>query len=168
LRLCLRREACSASPRRIPTTKACLHGARYTQTTNRYGHTQTTRCANVLVYLGLPAQTPVLLFRPVAGYKQVVCVYHPNFKCCPPPYGGEQGRKGKGCPTPHAVSLAPFPTPYGGAAVSIGDVETITVQRLSVHGCDPTVLRSERLCEALERSHCGLYPPTPQPSYSDA
>lgn len=32
-----------------------------------------------------------------------------NLSSCPPPYGGEQGRKGKGCPNPHAVSLAPFP-----------------------------------------------------------
>lgn len=45
--------------------------------------------------------------------------------------------------------------------MSIGGVKTITVQRLSVHGCDPTVLRSEGLCEALERFHCGLYPLNP-------
>jgi hypothetical protein len=129
---------------------------------------QTVRNACMVVYLGPPAQTPVLLFKLGEMVKLVVCIYHPNFKCCPPPHGGEQGRKGKGCPNPLEVSLAPFPSPHGGAAVSIGGVKTVTVQRLSVHGCDPTVLRSEGLCEALERSHCGLYPPTPQPSYSDA
>jgi hypothetical protein len=145
-----------------------LHGASYTPYHEGQRRIQTTRCANVLVYLGLPAQTPVQLFEQVTIYRIGVCVYHPNYKCRPPPHGGEQGRKGKGCPNPHAVSLVPFPIPHGGAAVSIGGVKTITVQRLSVHGCDPTVLRSEGLCEALERSHCGLYPPTPQPSYSDA
>ena len=91
--------------------------------------------------------------------------YSNYLSSCPPPYGGEQGRKGKGCPNPaKGQSAVPLP-PHGGAAVSIGGIETITVQCLSVHGCDPTVLRSEGLCEALERFHCSLYPPTPQPSF---
>ena len=86
----------------------------------------------------------------------------------PPPYGGEQERKGKGYPNPSKGIRRRSPGTYGGAAVSIGGVETITVQRLSVHGCDPAVLRSERLCEALERFHCGLYPQDPPTELSDA
>jgi hypothetical protein len=79
--------------------QACIH----------LGRIQPGQKANALVCLGLPAQTPVLLFAAVEMNKQVVCIHHPNFKCCPPPYGGEQGRKGKGCPNPHAVSLKPSP-----------------------------------------------------------
>ena len=109
---------------------------------------------------------PVLLFRKVVLAK--VSGTHRKPIQLPPPYGGEQERKGKGYPNPSKGIRRRSPGTYGGAAVSIGGVETITVQRLSVHGCDPAVLRSERLCEALERFHCGLYPQYPPTELSDA
>jgi len=136
-------------------------------TITRCGRIQPTPFANVLVYLGASPQTPIH-FGDGHGIKRIEGIHPKNLSSSPPPYGGEQGRKGKGYPNPAKGQSAVPQAPHGGAAVSIGDVETITVQRLSVHGCDPTVLRSEGLCEALERFHCGLYPQNPPIVLSDA
>lgn len=66
-------------------------------------------------------------------------------KCCTPPYGGEQGRKGNRLPCPSKGIEYRSQRTYGGAAVSIRGAETVTVQRLSVQGCDASVPRSEWL-----------------------
>ena len=75
-----------------------------------------------------------------------------------------RGGRGKGYPTHQRATGAVSPTLTAEPQCRSGDVESVTDQRLSVHGCDPTALRSEGLCKALERFHCSLYPPTPQPS----
>jgi hypothetical protein len=128
------------------------------------GRIQTPRHACDVVYMGPSSPIPPALLYKLLDVKKRVAKHSKPIQL-PPPYGGEQGRKGKGYPNPSKGYGAVPLRPYGGAAVSIGGAETITVQRLSVHGCDPTVLRSERLCRALERFHCGPYPPTPQPSF---
>lgn len=40
-----------------------------------------------VVYLGPPAQTPVLLFELVVRSREEVCKHHPNYKCLPPTLG---------------------------------------------------------------------------------
>lgn len=151
------------SPKAAGKQKAVLHGARSRSTNRRHGRTQTTRYASALVYMGPAAHTPLLSEMLGVLHRQVAA--HSKPKVLPPPYGGEQRRKGKGLPYPSKGFRRRSPDPYGGAAVSIGGVETVTVQRLSVHGCDPTALRSEGFCGALERFHCDPYPQTHQPSF---
>ena len=51
--------------------------------------------------------------------------------------------------------------PYGGAAVSIGDALESLQCVLSVQGRLAPVLRSDVLCEDLERVHPSLYPSIP-------
>ncbi len=76
-----------------------------------------------------------------------------------------RGERGQAALPAEGYSRRLHPGRYGGAAVSIGDVKTITVQRLSVRRCDPTILRSDVLCGALERFHCDPYPPPHQPCF---
>ena len=45
------------------------------------------RHAPGVVYLGPPAQTPVLLFELVVRSREEVCKHYPNFKCLPPTLG---------------------------------------------------------------------------------
>ena len=86
------------------------------------GRTQTPRNANVVVYMGPAAHTPLLSEMLGKLLKRVAERSKP--KVLPPPYGGEQGRKGKGFPNPSKGFRCRSPGPYGGAAVSIGGVET--------------------------------------------
>jgi hypothetical protein len=52
----------------------------------------------------------------------------PNYlKCCTPPYGGEQGRKGNRLPCPSKGIEYRSQRTYGGAAVSIRGAETSQV-----------------------------------------
>ena len=60
-----------------------------------------------MVYLGPPAQTPVLSDQ--VQVLRFTVADHSKSKVLPPPYGGEQGRKGKGYPNPLESKLAPFP-----------------------------------------------------------
>ena len=161
LQLCLRRGACSAQLQ--DRGQSVRHGACTRSTNQSHGRTQTTRQTNGVVYMGPAAHTPLLLETLQVLHRMMAT--HSKPKVLPPPYGGEQRRKGKGLPYPSKGLRRRSPDPYGGAAVSIGGVETVTVQRLSVHGCDPTALRSEGFCGALERFHCDPYPQTHQPSF---
>lgn len=73
-----------------------------------------------------------------------------------------RGRKGKRLPYPAKGIRRRSLRPYGGAAVIVRGVKTVIVQRLSVHGYDPIVHRSERLCVVIERVHLDHYPRNPQ------
>jgi len=90
----------------------------------------------------------------------------PKFKCCTPPYGGEQEEKRGQAALPvegHSRRLHPRLTAE--PLSSFGDVQTVIVERLPVRRYDPTVLRSGVLCGALERVHCDPYPQPYQPCF---
>jgi hypothetical protein len=72
-----------------------------------------------------------------------IAVYQPVLSAALPPFGGEQEERGERLPNPLFRGESAFRDPFGGAAVFDRDVETITVQRLSVQGCDTPVLGSD-------------------------